>query len=365
MYYVYIMTDPRTNSPFYVGKGSGNRMMVHEKMYDKPHEMKTNPIKTGMIRKIKEAGLHIIYSQVPCESEQQALDTEAELIARYGRRCNGTGTLANINPGGNLGKLPIYVHCYTMAGEYVASYDSSKIAAANYGIKHGMVNSAASPTSSIKSAGGFQWSYEKLESMSPHVHDLERSVDQYDKKGLFIQSFSKIAQGAISTSTDQGNISACCSGDLKTTGGFVWRYAGEEFSLSTHKASKRVDQYDLVTNQKIQTFESMKAAATAVECDQANIVKACQRKLKSAGGFGWSYEGEAFTYSKLRSSARQVQKLDKVTGDVLQTYDSVGIAAKENGMYTASISQCCAGKLKSAGGFLWRYSNNVGTSDRD
>jgi len=39
-------------------------------------------------------------------------------------------------------------------------------------------------------------------------------------------------------------------------------------------------------------------------------------------------------------------------------FESTHEAARQTGVYHGSIVYCCRGKLKSAGGFIWNYSNN-------
>lgn len=56
------------------------------------------------------------------------------------------------------------------------------------------------------------------------------------------------------------------------------------------------------------------------------------------------------------SRSKQVQMFDKQTGELLATFPSTGEAARVTGIKRASISHCCTGIYKSAGGYIWRYS---------
>ena len=56
------------------------------------------------------------------------------------------------------------------------------------------------------------------------------------------------------------------------------------------------------------------------------------------------------------SLSKQVQMFDISTGELLETFPSTHEAARVTGINQSSISKCCLGKLKSAGGYIWRYS---------
>ena len=55
------------------------------------------------------------------------------------------------------------------------------------------------------------------------------------------------------------------------------------------------------------------------------------------------------------SLSKQVQMFDKSTGELLATYHSLMEAKRVTGINQGHISECCKGKLKSAGGYIWRY----------
>lgn len=55
-----------------------------------------------------------------------------------------------------------------------------------------------------------------------------RPVEQFEKNGEFIQSFSSGKAASIATGINHSHIMECCSEKLKTAGGFVWKYRKEE-----------------------------------------------------------------------------------------------------------------------------------------
>lgn len=119
-YYTYLLINPLTDLPFYVGKGKGNRAWSHLKHYD-PH----NHHKSGTVRKIQKQGLEPIICIVKNNiSNTDAKLFETKLINYYGKYING-GILTNIADGGQGG--------YTGP---VSKATSKKLSKANAGIKN-------------------------------------------------------------------------------------------------------------------------------------------------------------------------------------------------------------------------------------
>ena len=97
-YYVYTLINPITEQMFYIGKGKKQRAWMHLT----EHWDKHNPGKSLEIRKIRRQGKEPIVKILHENLEQQeALDVEADLIKKYGRRNFETyGILTNLTKGG-------------------------------------------------------------------------------------------------------------------------------------------------------------------------------------------------------------------------------------------------------------------------
>lgn len=56
-----------------------------------------------------------------------------------------------------------------------------------------------------------------------------------------------------------------------------------------------------------------------------------------------------------KSNGKRVAKIDPVTNEILNTYDSASEAARMNGLNGSKISRVCNGLRKTSGGFRWEY----------
>lgn len=95
-FYVYIYLDPRTcpPTPIYVGKGQGKRHKQHlSKTKNKYFDRKLKKIQNSGLKPIVEFAAKDI-------TNEEAMQIEIKLIAKYGRMDQKTGTLCNHTDGG-------------------------------------------------------------------------------------------------------------------------------------------------------------------------------------------------------------------------------------------------------------------------
>lgn len=63
-------------------------------------------------------------------------------------------------------------------------------------------------------------------------------------------------------------------------------------------------------------------------------------------------------YKREHSKVKPIQKIDIKTKEVLDTYFSLSYAAKENNLSFKAISRAATGKVKTSGGYIWKYIGN-------
>jgi len=113
-YYVYILFDPRDNTPFYVGKGTGKRYANHEVEYIKQIEylekissipLEMLSLKHSVIHELNQKTLKPSIKLIENLTNDNALLLEHALIAWFGRRVCGNGVLTNLLCGGSCAEL--------------------------------------------------------------------------------------------------------------------------------------------------------------------------------------------------------------------------------------------------------------------
>lgn len=127
-----------------------------------------------------------------------------------------------------------------------------------------------------------------------------RPVIQFNQSGDFVQMFpSANAAGRYLGLANGSNIIKCCLGDIKTSKGFIWKYADDETPIEDYVQSKQkrttgkpVQQFNLEDN-FIKEYSSCEAAARELGLSSGTPINRCARgERKTAYGFKWKYAGE-------------------------------------------------------------------------
>lgn len=132
---------------------------------------------------------------------------------------------------------------------------------------------------------------------------------------------------------------------------------------------REVIQYDMDGNY-IREYESATEAQRITKINGSQITSNCKGRKgkKSAGGYVWRYKDPQYwfdpKYTNNKNSHCYNQKHQKpvvqydMNGSLLAEYISIRHAEREVGVFKTTISKCCRGIYKHAGGFKWAYKNN-------
>lgn len=119
---------------------------------------------------------------------------------------------------------------------------------------------------------------------------------------------------------------------------------------SSKKVDRAVRQYDLNGN-------FLKEYKNCVEAVRATGIKhvhcAAVGKRKTAGGYTWKFINADIPVKSVGKKKAVIQYDLKNTK--IKEYLSISEAARQTKINRKSINDCCNGKLKTAGNFIWRF----------
>ncbi len=264
-YYVYQMVDPKSNIPFYIGKGMGNRMYYHEALTLSGKVPHGNKLLFHKIKKILSESGTICYKKTDESlSEEDALKKEQFYIRQIGKRIDGTGPLCNITDGGEgvsglkhsdqtkkkmsiLSRQPhrIRISCQNAKKASQQNTGKRKLTKRH---KEIVQMYKTHPMKYIQLKLGCDFTTLKrylIESRlfipNKNRKDTEvvlakksiankgkrsRPVRQFDLHGTHLKTWENISSACLSLGKPnrQGDIWTCCSGGQKTAFGYRWSF---------------------------------------------------------------------------------------------------------------------------------------------
>lgn len=131
-----------------------------------------------------------------------------------------------------------------------------------------------------------------------HSKDKSKPIVQYTLDGQFVAEYKSAFDASRQTGFNRESINKCCLGKQKTCANHLWCFKGKEYEIEN------------------------------------KVLKAQTRKTSGI--------------------IRQVVQLNK-EGQLVNIFNSIVDAYDKTGIPKSNISYCCKGKLKTAGGYIWKY----------
>lgn len=113
---------------------------------------------------------------------------------------------------------------------------------------------------------------------------LSKSVEQYDRKGVFIGDFSSAMEASRQLGLTASGIVACCNSYKKynTCGGFQWKYKNSKKEIRNIETTiVQLDKNNIVVN----TFSSITEASKYTNISRTSITNCLSNLSKTAGGY--------------------------------------------------------------------------------
>lgn len=122
----------------------------------------------------------------------------------------------------------------------------------------------------------------KVETIDHLKNKNTKKIIRYDLNGEKIDEFNSLREAERITGINHGNISKCCTGKFKHSGGFIFRFENDECNYTISKPNaikKKVIEVDL-NGVIINEYNSVSEASKKTKIDGSNISKVCNGKLK-------------------------------------------------------------------------------------
>ena len=113
-------------------------------------------------------------------------------------------------------------------GTFLQEYISLREAERQTGIHASSIGHSIKGRGYSKSAGGYLWSYEKLQSHSGYIGQVGKIIQQFTLDDTFIEEFESICSAAKQLNISKSGIIRCCKNKQKQCGGFTFKYITNE-----------------------------------------------------------------------------------------------------------------------------------------
>jgi len=122
-----------------------------------------------------------------------------------------------------------------------------------------------------------------------HFDNLKKPVYRFNKIGEYIDSFESVSNASRDLNISLSDISSCCRGNIKSSGGFIWSYDKNSINIPIRK-QKPVLQYDL-EGIFIKQWLSINDITKFYNIKHNSNIAACYRGIcESSHGYKWKYK---------------------------------------------------------------------------
>ena len=144
-----------------------------------------------------------------------------------------------------------------------------------------------------------------------------------------------------------------------------WFYYEDYLNYTEDELNKKFLEFQkgkVICLETKKVYNSMKEAGELNNISPSNIGTCCNGRQYTAGDYHWQfyvdYLNETEEEHNLRMSISKKRKV--ICLDTGKKYESISEASRRTGVEISAIQYCCNGKLKTAGGYTFKYLTEEG-----
>lgn len=186
---------------------------------------------------------------------------------------------------------------------------------------------------------------------------LNSQVLQIDSSLNIVNEFDSISAAEKVTGISHSSISMCCNKKQKFAGNYYWCFKKDFDNIIFTGLNPNYDEEVYQLNSDLQVVRKFKNIYEAQQITKLINIHSCLNgKFTSTGGYFWCLAKDYSTF-KVKPFEYKYAKVDQfdLDGNYIKTFNSVSDAARELNLHQSLISYCCAGKRKTTGGFIWKF----------
>ena len=277
--YIYKYTSPSGKS--YVGQ---TKVSLSDRAGSNGIDYKKCPVFYNAIKKYGYKNFDVeILAEVKIEELD---DAEKKYIHLFNTMIpNGY----NVDEGGHSNTVQVKTfYQYDLEGNFLKEYTNVKETSQELGLNYQTL--LACLDGYTHSCGGYCWSYVKMKKFPIHeemLNNIKKQVEMYDLNDNLIMVFPSITQAAEYCNGRRDSIRKACRGELKTAHGYKWRCSEIIAEKKYNNTAKSIMKLDKDTNEVIEVFPSISAAARSLGKRTSLIRRVLNNDTLTAYGFKW------------------------------------------------------------------------------
>lgn len=177
------------------------------------------------------------------------------------------------------------VYQYKLDGCFVKKYENASIASKENDIDGSLI--IACVAGKRKTAGGFLWSREKKDKITPFKDERPIRILQYDNRGCVIRTYKSILEASFFLSINQSHITGVCKHrhGYNTVKGYVFRYEDDKENTLIKKYQSSRIKIQSKKGVLITICDGLSSAVDFTGCPFYSIIKCCEKQKKYSGKY--------------------------------------------------------------------------------